>query len=191
MRWGALPGVAAPGPASRLALLASRAPPVPGIRARDRFPGSSHVPGVAPRWCPFPTVRAFLLPPRTPRKSLKPIISGFSGIHTVSTERTQLSAPDGGYPLANSQAVHKSPCVAPGTPIPAVAAGSADPLIASFRAIIWCLELEKAQAAWTAAGGPEVAQPEAMPSGRVTLLWSQIPRICAFLAANSSSVRMP
>jgi hypothetical protein len=49
MRWGALPGIAVPGPASCLALLAPRAaPPVPGIRARDRFPGSSHVPGVAP-----------------------------------------------------------------------------------------------------------------------------------------------
>jgi hypothetical protein len=43
---------------------AARRPPVPDTRARDRFPGSSHVPGVAPRWCPFPTVKAFLLPPR-------------------------------------------------------------------------------------------------------------------------------
>jgi hypothetical protein len=90
-RSGQLPGFAG----------VARPPPVPGIRARDRFPGSSHVPRVAPGWCPFPTVRAFLLPPRTPRKSLKSIISGFSGIHTVSTERTQLSAPDGGYPPAN------------------------------------------------------------------------------------------
>ena len=43
---------------------AARRPPVPDARARDRFPGSSHVSGVAPRWCPFPTVKAFLPPPR-------------------------------------------------------------------------------------------------------------------------------
>ena len=29
-------------------------PPGPGTRARDRSPGSFHVPGVAPKWCPFP-----------------------------------------------------------------------------------------------------------------------------------------
>jgi hypothetical protein len=108
-RSGQLPGLAG----------AARRPPVPGIRAMERFPGSSHVPGVTPRWCPFPTVRAFLLPPRTPRKSLKPIISDFLTVHTVSTERMPLSAPDGGYPPANSQAIHKSPWVIPGTPIPA------------------------------------------------------------------------
>ena len=124
---------------------AARRPSVPGIRARDRFPGSSHVPRVAPRWCPFPAVRAFLLPARTPRKSLKSIISGFSTIHTVSTKRTQLSASDGGYPPANSQAVHKSPCVTPGTPTSAVAVRNR--LILSlrlFRVLIWCLELDKA-----------------------------------------------
>jgi len=43
-------------------------------------------PGSPPRWCPFPAVKAFLLPPRTPRKSLRSIICGFSAIHTISTE---------------------------------------------------------------------------------------------------------
>ena len=118
---GGLARIAVPGPASCLALLAPRADRRCQASVRGtRFPGSSHVPGVAPRWCPFPTVRAFLLPPRTPRKSLRSIITDFSAIHTVSTERMQLSAPDGDYPPANSQAVHKSPCVAPGTPGPAV-----------------------------------------------------------------------
>jgi hypothetical protein len=79
-------------------------------------------PGSPPGWCPFPTVKAFLLPPRTPRKSLTSIISGFSAIHMVSTERMRLSAPYDGYPPANSQVVHKSRRVTPRTPIPAVAA---------------------------------------------------------------------
>ena len=38
--------------ASCLALLAPRAPPVPGTRARGRSPGSLHVPGVAPKVVP-------------------------------------------------------------------------------------------------------------------------------------------
>jgi hypothetical protein len=74
----------------------------PGFPAPPTFPGSP------PRWCPFPAVRAFLLPQRTSRKSLRLIINGISAIHTVSTERMGLSAPDGEYPPANSQAVHKS-----------------------------------------------------------------------------------
>jgi len=32
----------------------ARRPPGPGTRTTNRSPGSSHVPGVAPRWCPFP-----------------------------------------------------------------------------------------------------------------------------------------
>lgn len=61
---GALSGLAVPGAASCPALLAPRAPPVPGTRVRGRSPGSLHVPrGSPPRWCPFPTVKAFLLPP--------------------------------------------------------------------------------------------------------------------------------
>ena len=99
-----------------------RAPPA-GARHPCEGPVSRLLPRsrVAPRWSPFPTVKAFLLPPRTPRKSLKSIISVFSAIHTVSTERTQLSAPNGGYPPDNSHAVHKSPYVTPETPSPAVA----------------------------------------------------------------------
>ena len=60
---------------------AARRPPGPGTRARGRSPGSSRVPGVAPGWCPFPAVKAFLLPPRAPRKALRPAISCFSAIH--------------------------------------------------------------------------------------------------------------
>ena len=33
---------------------AARRPPGPGTRATHRSPGSSPVPGVAPRWRPFP-----------------------------------------------------------------------------------------------------------------------------------------
>jgi len=60
---------------------AARRPPGPGTRARGRSPGSSRVPGVAPGWCPFPAVKAFLLPPRAPRKALRPAISCFPAIH--------------------------------------------------------------------------------------------------------------
>ena len=52
MRWGPCP--ASPRQVRPVAWLAGaeRRPPVPGIRARDRFPGSSHVPGVAPKVVP-------------------------------------------------------------------------------------------------------------------------------------------
>ena len=60
---------------------AARCPPGPGTRARGRSPGSSRVPGVAPGWCPFPAVKALLLPPRAPRTALRPAISCFSAIH--------------------------------------------------------------------------------------------------------------
>jgi hypothetical protein len=66
-------------------------------------------------------VKAFLLPPRTPRKSPKSIISGSSAIHTVSTKGRQLSAPVGGCPPVYSQPVHKLSDVAQGIPAPAVA----------------------------------------------------------------------
>ena len=77
------PCPASPRPADQLAGFAgaARRPPGPGTRARGRSPGSSRVPGVAPGWCPFPTVKAFLLPPRAPRKALRPAISCFSAIH--------------------------------------------------------------------------------------------------------------
>ena len=67
---------------------AARRPPGPGTRARGRSPGSSHVPGVAPGRCPFPAVKAFLLPPQAPRKALRPVISRFSAIHE-GTHRKQ------------------------------------------------------------------------------------------------------
>ena len=38
-------------------------PPGPDTRDSDRFPCHSHVPGDSPGWCPFPTVKVFLLPP--------------------------------------------------------------------------------------------------------------------------------
>ena len=47
------------------------------------------------------------------------IIPGISAIHTVSTERGQLSAFVGGYPPAYSQPVHRLPDVTRGTPGPA------------------------------------------------------------------------
>ena len=94
---GQLPGFA----------VTARRPRVPGTRARGQSPGSSHVPRVAPRWYPFPAVKAFLLPPRTPCKSPKSIIFRFfrypHGIH----KGRQLSAPVGGYPPVYSQPVHK------------------------------------------------------------------------------------
>jgi hypothetical protein len=53
MRWGALRGIATPGPASCLALLALRADRRCQASVREtRFPGSSHVPGVAPKVVP-------------------------------------------------------------------------------------------------------------------------------------------
>jgi hypothetical protein len=53
MRWGASPGIATPGPASCLALLAPRADRRCQASVRGtRFPGSSHVPGVAPKVVP-------------------------------------------------------------------------------------------------------------------------------------------
>jgi len=54
MRWRGPAGPAAL--AGRLPGLTDAAcrPPGPGTRTRDRSPGSSHVPGVAPRWYPFP-----------------------------------------------------------------------------------------------------------------------------------------
>jgi hypothetical protein len=53
MRWGASSGIATPGPASCLALLAPHADRRCQASVRGtRFPGSSHVPGVAPKVVP-------------------------------------------------------------------------------------------------------------------------------------------
>jgi hypothetical protein len=114
-----------------------------GLPAPYTFPGSP------PRWCPFPTVKAFLLPPRMPRKSLRSIISSFSAIHKESTESMQLFPPYGGYPPAYSQPVHKLPGVTRGTQSPAVPRVIGSSFLSVFRVIIWCLELDdEAQAAW-------------------------------------------
>jgi hypothetical protein len=61
-------------------------PPVPYTRVRYRFPGSSHVPGVASKWCPSLTVRVFLLPRRVPCKGFAAKLFEFFAIHTPSTE---------------------------------------------------------------------------------------------------------
>ncbi len=71
---------------------ATRRPPVPDTRARDRLPGSSHVPGVTPRWYPFPTVKAFLLPPRA--RAQDPAVSKFR----VSPLSTRYAQKAGSYP---------------------------------------------------------------------------------------------
>ena len=49
---------------------AARRPPGPGTRARRPVSRLLPRPGASPRWCPFPTVKTLLLPPRTPRKGL-------------------------------------------------------------------------------------------------------------------------
>ena len=63
------------------------------------------------------TSRAF---PRTghPLHPGTSVIPGVSAIHTISTERGQLSAFGGGYPLVYSQPVHRLPDVTRGTPRP-------------------------------------------------------------------------
>ncbi len=71
---GQLAGLPAPRAARRCQAPARGA----GRPAPPTFPGR-------PRWCPFPTVKAFLQPPRTPRKAPRSIISGHfrypRGIH--------------------------------------------------------------------------------------------------------------
>ncbi len=52
MRWGALPSLAAPSAASCPALLALRAPPVPGTRVGAGLPAPYTFPGVAPKVVP-------------------------------------------------------------------------------------------------------------------------------------------
>ena len=82
MRWRGRARPRRPGwPVAWSSPRAARRPPGPGTRARGRSPGSSRVPGVAPGWCPFPAVKALLLPPQAPRKTLQQAISCFSAIH--------------------------------------------------------------------------------------------------------------
>ena len=59
--------------------------------------------------------------PRMPRKSPRLFISGFFSLHTVSTERSRLSAPGRGYPPAYAHLFHRSPTVSQEPP--ALAAG--------------------------------------------------------------------
>jgi len=80
------PGPASLRPARQLPGFAdaARRPPVPDTRARDRFPGSSHVPGVAPRVVPvsnsesIPTASA-----STRARARGQQIPDSSAIHTV------------------------------------------------------------------------------------------------------------
>src|SRR5579859_1613902 len=73
-------------------------PPGPGTRSGHRFPGLPHVPRVAPGWCPFLAVKAFLPAPASAAQELSPIIFGLFEIHMLSTEIRKLSARGGVFP---------------------------------------------------------------------------------------------
>ena len=89
-----LPGL--PDPAGR--------PLVPCTRDRYRFPDLCHVPRSCPReWYPFPTVKAFLLPRRVPRKGLRQSYGEIFAIHTLSTDHWRLSAVSQSYPRVYAQ----------------------------------------------------------------------------------------
>ena len=126
-----------PHQARPVAWLCCRAAPPAGARHPCAGPVSRLLPRSQgrPQVVPVPAVKAFLLPPRTPRKSLKPIISGSSAIHTASTKGSQLSAPVGGYPPVYSHSVHKLSGVAQGIPAPTVAARNRLILPSLFRVI--------------------------------------------------------
>ncbi len=81
------------------------APPGPVTRAIYRFPGSSHVPGVSPEWCPFPAVKAFLRPSPAAAQGVE---SYFLRVFSLSTERRRLSATKGGYPPYCSHVAHRT-----------------------------------------------------------------------------------
>ena len=99
---------------------AARRPPGPGTRASDRSPGSSRVPGVAPGWCPFPAVKALLLPPQAPRKNLQQAISCFSAIHgRLHREQAVIRIPRR-LSTGFSQPIHRFPSVSRRTPQPPV-----------------------------------------------------------------------
>jgi hypothetical protein len=89
---------------------ATRRPTVPSTHLNHRFPGYSRVPGF-PGWCPFPAVKAFLLPLRESRKSLREFIFWFFSVHTLSTECRRLSAHRNCYPPAFTQFIHRLPSV--------------------------------------------------------------------------------
>src|SRR6266568_216284 len=109
---GALSGRAAPDrPVARPSL--RRTPPrqCQAPRKKYRFPCLSCAPGVAPGWCPLPTVNVFLLPLAEPRKSPREFIFTLFGVHTLFTEFGRLSARHGRYPPLYTQPVHRLPGV--------------------------------------------------------------------------------
>ena len=87
---------------------AARRPPVPDTRARDRFPGSSHVSGVAPGVVPVSNGESILTASASTRaRPAASKIPGFSAIHTAPTEKGQLSTSGSGCPPACPQPIHK------------------------------------------------------------------------------------
>ena len=108
---GALSGRAAP---DRLVarLLRRHAPP-DGAKHPPKPPVSRlfPCPEVALGWCPFPTVKAFLLPLRGATQESASIHFCFFSVHTLSTECRQLSARSNGYPPAFTQFIHRLPSV--------------------------------------------------------------------------------
>jgi len=105
---GALSGHALP--ARPVARLPRRRTPPAGAK-HPREPPVSRLfpcPGVAPGWCPFPTVKVFLLPSLWSRKSLREFIFSFFRVHTLPTECRRLSARHSGYPPAYAQQIHNS-----------------------------------------------------------------------------------
>ena len=71
-----------------------RGPPAGAVYPRP-IPVSRSRPGPLSclrEWCPFPTVKVFLLRRRMPRKGFRQSYGEFFAIHTLSTERGRLSA---------------------------------------------------------------------------------------------------
>ena len=111
---GALSGRAAPDrPVARL--LRCHAPP-DGAKHPPEPPVSRlfPCPEVALGWCPFPSVKAFLLPLWGATQESAGIHFCFFSVHTLSTECRQLSARRNGYPPAFTQFIHRLPSVTRG-----------------------------------------------------------------------------
>ena len=82
-------------------------PPGPDIRANHRVSRRLPRPEVTSGWCPFPTVKALLLPYWEARKVPRQFISGFFAVHISSTEDGWLSAYDSNCPPVYAQSVHR------------------------------------------------------------------------------------